>query len=61
MEADISAVDRGELISLMEPMLVTGDSRHRAPLTDLALELVQKSAGFRGSLPSTLLAPLDGD
>ena len=58
MEADIIAVDRGELVSLMEPMLVTGDSRHRAPITDLALELVQKSAGFRGSLPSTLVAPL---
>ena len=33
-------------------------SRHRPPLTDLALELAQRSAGFRRSLPPSLLASL---
>ena len=55
MKADISADDKGELVSLMEPLLIAGSSRHRGPLTDLALELAQKSAGFRRSLPATLL------
>jgi hypothetical protein len=39
----------------MEPLLVGGGSRHRAALTDLAFELTQKSAGFRRSLPPSLL------
>jgi len=38
-EADILAVDRGELPSLMEPLLITDSSQHRGPLTDLALDL----------------------
>jgi Fic family protein len=33
-------------------------SRHRSGLTDLVLDLVQKSAGFRRSLPDSLLASL---
>ena len=58
-ESDIRPVkDRGEVISLMEPLLIGNDSRHRAALTDLALELAQKSAGFRRSLPESLLASL---
>jgi hypothetical protein len=56
MEADIKAAeDRGEPISLMEPLLIGEGSRHRAILTDLALELAQRSAGFRHSLPESLL------
>jgi Fic family protein len=51
-------MDRGESVSLMEPMLINQDSRFRGGLTDLALELAQKSAGFRRSLPDTLLASL---
>lgn len=58
MEADTKAEDRGELASLMEPLLITDSSRHRGALTDLALDLTQKSAGFRRSLPPTLLASL---
>jgi Fic family protein len=63
METDIKAdtkavLDRGESVSLMEPMLISQDSRFRGGLTDLALELAQKSAGFRRSLPETLLASL---
>lgn len=52
------AVDRGETVSAMEPLLLREDSRHRASLTDLALELAQKSAGFRRSLPESLLGSL---
>jgi Fic family protein len=59
MEADIQAVvDRGEMISLMEPMLIGETSRHRPVLADLALELAQKSAGFRRSLPESMLSSL---
>jgi Fic family protein len=56
MGADIRADDRGELVSIMEPLII-GD-RHRGELTDLALELTQKSAGFRRSLPATVLISL---
>ena len=57
MRADIKAdKDRGEQVSLMEPLLISEGSRHRGGLTDLALDLAQKSAGFRRSLPENLLA-----
>ena len=57
--ADIrAALDRGDPVSLMEPLLLSEDSRHRPRLTDLALELAQKSSGFRRSLPESLLASL---
>src|SRR5216683_3983568 len=60
-EADIKAAeDRGETTGLMEPLLIGETSRHRAPLTDLALELAQKAAGFRRSLPESLLTSLAG-
>ena len=42
----------------MEPLLISEASRNRAGLPDLALELAQKSAGFRRSLPSTRLDSL---
>jgi Fic family protein len=59
MEPDIeSAEDRGEQVSMMEPLLIGEGSRHRGSLTDLALDLAQKSAGFRRSLPESLLASL---
>jgi Fic family protein len=57
-EADITAADRGENVPLMEPLLIGSDSRHRSALTDLALDLTQKSAGFRRSLPSSVLTSL---
>ena len=53
-----AAGDRAELVSLMEPLLLAEGSRHRGTLTDLALELAQKSSGFRRSLPESLLASL---
>lgn len=58
-KADIkAAADRGENVSEMEPLLIREDSRHRAGLTDLALELAQKSAGLRRSLPESLVSSL---
>ena len=53
-----AAIDRGEQVSLMEPLLIGEGSRQRGALTDLVLDLVQKSAGFRRSLPDSLLASL---
>ena len=59
MKTDIGAADdRGEPVSLMEPLLIGEGSRHRGELTDVALELAQKSTGFRRSLPESLLASL---
>lgn len=59
LEADIEAVaDRGEPVSMMEPLLLGEGSRHRSSLTDLALELAQSSAGFRRSLPESLVPSL---
>ncbi|MGB7910596.1 MAG: Fic family protein [Desulfobaccales bacterium] len=60
MKADIEAADedRGEPVSLAEPLLIDTGSRFRGSLTDLALELAQKSAGFRRSLPESLLGSL---
>ena len=63
MKTDIKAdknrrFDRGEKVFMMEPMLVGETSRDRGILTDLALELAQKSAGFRRSLPESILSSL---
>src|ERR1700730_13973910 len=59
MEEDISQVpDRSEGVASMEPLLIGEDSRHRRELTDLAIDLAAKSAGFRRSLPQGLLVAL---
>jgi Fic family protein len=42
----------------MEPLVLSEGSRLRPALTDLALELAQRSAGFRRSLPASLLMSL---
>ncbi len=42
--------DRGESTGLMEPLLVSEGSRHRSELTDLAVELAARVAGFRRSM-----------
>ena len=52
------AKDRGESISLMEPLLIGQTSRHREVLTDLAMELGRRSTGFRRSLPGSLTSSL---
>src|SRR6266446_6371199 len=66
MEADIKAdiravADRGEASTLMEPLMIPVGSPNRGELTDLAIELASRSAGFRRSLPEgvrTALADL---
>ena len=61
IKPDIEAAeDRNEAVTVMEPLLIGENSRHRTGLTDLALELAQRSAGFRRSLPESLLASLAG-
>jgi Fic family protein len=50
--------DRKEPISPMEPMLISEGSRVRGELTDLAVELAARSAGFRRSLPEGIVAAL---
>lgn len=51
IKADILAVrEGGETTYQMEPLLIGENSRHRGALTDLAVELAQKAAGFRRSL-----------
>ena len=62
-EPDITAdlalpKDRGESPAEMEPLLVGETSRFRGSLTDLAVELAQRAAGFRRSLPESLLKSL---
>ena len=58
MNTDISAEDRDEVVSLMEPLLL--GPRHRDRLTDLALDLTRKSAAFRAGLPASILPSLAG-
>ena len=50
--------DRGETIGLMEPMLIGESSAKRGAISDLALELAAKSAGFRRSLQPNIAASL---
>src|SRR6266853_605866 len=58
-KADIEAVeDRGEAVSLMEPLLIGESSRKRGEVIDLAVELAAKSAGFRRSLPAGVISAL---
>ena len=63
MESDILAAfgtvdDRGENITQMEPLLIRDDSGYRGDLTDMAVELAMRSAGFCRSLPDGLLTAL---
>lgn len=59
IEADMAAPsDRGEAIDLMEQMLVGESSPRRTAVTDLAIELASRSAGFRRSLPEGVTAAL---
>jgi Fic family protein len=49
------AGDRGENVALMEPLLVSEGSRHRARLNDLVVDLSGRFAGFRRSLPQGVI------
>jgi len=51
-------IDRGEDIASMEPLLIGSTSRHRPILTDLALELAQRSVALSHSLPKGLHSAL---
>ena len=50
--------DRGENAILMDPLVLSGDSRHRPALNDLAIELATASAGFRRSMPDGVVTAL---
>ncbi|MBO0614192.1 MAG: hypothetical protein RL122_2157 [Pseudomonadota bacterium] len=50
--------DREEIPTLMEPLRLSESSRHRAALSDLALELAMQAASFRSSLPKVIHAAL---
>jgi Fic family protein len=52
------AEDRRENYGLMEPLVLSDGSRHRAALSDLAVELAAASAGFRRSLPEGVVKAL---
>jgi Fic family protein len=59
LKADLKAVvDRGEDVRLMEPLLIGETARERGELTDLAVDLAAKSAGFRRSLPEGVRSAL---
>ena len=58
MKADMKRAGRGQAITAMEPLLIGEGSRHRGPLIDIAFDLAQKTAGFRRSLPDSLLSSL---
>lgn len=55
---DIFPPDRGEQPPLMEPLRIGESSRHRGALTDLMLDLSQKSSGFHRSLPASIRTSL---
>jgi Fic family protein len=52
------AVDRGEAVALMEPLLVRQSARAREELADLALDLTARATGFRRSLPEGVVRSL---
>ncbi len=52
------AEDAGDSIGAMEPLGISDTSRHRAALAELAFELTQKSASFKGSLQPTIVTSL---
>lgn len=59
METDMeTAIDRGEAITIMEPLQIGEGSPHRPTLTELGMELAAKSAGFRRSLPEAVVCAL---
>jgi len=52
IEVDMkAAVDRGEPSSAMEPLLISESHKTRGELADMAVELAEKSAGLKRSLP----------
>ena len=60
MKPAIVLADRGEYTPAMEPLRIGFDSRFVVSLTDLALELAQRAAGFRRSLPEPMIETIAG-
>lgn len=59
IRSDIKAdLDRAETLGLMEPLVLSEGSPHRATLNDLSLELASASTGFRRSLPAGVVRAL---
>ncbi|QQZ28744.1 Fic family protein [Thiothrix subterranea] len=58
MKADKRAEDRGESITMIEPLLISATSRFRPELADLALDLTAKSTALRKSLPEGIVRAL---
>jgi len=56
--ASRTSEDRGEAVTMMEPMLVQESARLRGELADLTVELTAKSTGFRRSLPDGVVDAL---
>lgn len=50
--------DDNESIARFEPLMIEDGSRHRSELNDIALELAEKSSGFRKSLPPVTASAL---
>lgn len=53
-----TAEDRGEPVTLMEPLIVQSEGRRREELADLALQLTSRSTTLRSSLPSGIVTAL---
>lgn len=53
-----AAQDRGEAVTMMEPMLIRPGAIARDELADLALDLTARSTGFRRSLPDGVVRSL---
>jgi hypothetical protein len=52
--------DDGDSIALFEPLMIAEGSPRRGALNDLALELAEKSAAFRASLPESIGSAVAG-
>jgi len=60
-KADIvTAKDRGEAVTMMEPLLIKDSAKFRDELADLALELTTHSTRLRSSLPDGVAFALAG-
>ena len=58
--AKIGAEDRGEPVTMMEPLLIKDSAKHRSELADLALDLTTHSTRLRSSLPEGIVLALAG-
>ena len=58
IEPDIKAEDRGENVSLMEPLIIGDSAKTKFELSDLVVDLSGKSNGFRRSLPDGIATSL---